>query len=339
MIMWRILVLLVLLLPQLTFGSNAGIVRGLWYDQENIFAGQSVRIYVAVRNNTGGDLSGTVEFFVNDSRIERNNISALDGRIVESWADWTPSYGTSTITATLSRTELTTTASGTKAVAVISALAEDTFFVDYDTDRDNLGDSEDTDDDNDGVSDAAEKAAGTDPKKYDKKKEATADENEEKGDNEDGGEAAVLADQEPAGLEQFLTPSRADSILTNVTDLVKDTKEKIDTYREKRNENIAIKKGEVVPDIAVNDDGFGEIERISREDKSKPIAEKPDLKDLGFFGDLLTFLGNIISGVYTLVLFTFSWFLGHPMLVQLLLLFMILFGLFYTAKRLSRRPN
>lgn len=321
-------------MPGLTLASNAGIVRGLWYDHETVFAGKPVRIYVAVRNNTGGDLSGTVEFFVNGSRIERNNIAALDGRIVESWADWTPRYGTSTVSATLSRTELTTTASGTKAVAVVSNLAEDTFFVDYDTDHDAIGDVTDTDDDGDGISDSDETAAGTNPKKYDPPKvtEATSvTENDEA--VPVATESADTSNTSPVGLEQFLTPSRADTILTNISTAVTEAKDKLDTYRMARHTEAAIEAGAIA--VPVNGDGFGEIERTSKDERNKPTAEKPG----GFFGDVITFFGNIIGALYTGLLFVLSWLLGHPILVQLLLLLLILGGLIFTAKRLSRRPR
>ena len=60
---------------------NAGIVQGLWYSQEDIFAGDTVRIYVAIRNNTGSDLTGTIEFKDAEKPIDRKNVESLDGPI------------------------------------------------------------------------------------------------------------------------------------------------------------------------------------------------------------------------------------------------------------------
>ena len=162
---------------------NAGFVQGLWYDTETIFADKPVRIYIAIRNNTGADLTGTVEFFDNDKRIERNNVSALNGRIIESWADWTPSFGTHTLSATLSRIELHVVGSSTQAVEVVSALAEDTFFVDFDTDGDGIGNEDDKDDDGDGKSDKEEIEAGTDPLVYDAPPENDSSTNEKGSDD------------------------------------------------------------------------------------------------------------------------------------------------------------
>ena len=143
--------------------SNAGIVQGLWYSNEVVFAGETTRIYVAIRNNTGSDLTGTIEFLDGEKKLERKQVQALDGRIIESWADWTPSYGTHTLTANLSRTELFAVGSTTQEVEVVSVTTSDTLFVDYDTDKDGTGNQTDTDDDQDAISDADEIKNGTDP--------------------------------------------------------------------------------------------------------------------------------------------------------------------------------
>lgn len=341
---------MLLVAPTVTLASNnAGIVRGLWYSEENFFAGEPLRVYVAIRNNTGSDLSGTVEFFVNNKKIERSNIDALDGRIIESWADWTPTYGTSTITATLSRTEISSTASGTRAVEATSALAEDIIFVDYDTDQDGIGNLEDKDDDGDGKTDLEEKAAGTDPLRYDEPprtdKSETGEQTAEANSNDsttavNSGSYNHSYENNPTGasegLEQFLTPSRADTMLNSVTDVVRTTKKKLDDYRAERQQQI---DPPAPSEVKVNEDGFGEIERISKDKKkaqeSKPVAEKPE----GFFGDLLTFLGNIISGVYTVILGALSFALGYPALIQIILLILILYITYRLARKFGRRPN
>lgn len=338
--MWRFAIIILLIIPSFANASNAGIVRGLWYDQETFFAGETVRVYVAVRNNTGADLSGTVEFFVNGNKIERNNIAALDGRIIESWADWTPDYGTSSISATLSRTELSSTASGTKAVEVVSALAEDVVFIDYDTDKDGLGNLVDKDD-GDGITDQDEKNAGTDPLVYNKQ-------NSEVNSSETSGSTTTAINRSSEGntydnhtgasegLEQFLTPSRADTVLGNVTETIHATKQKLDDYIKTRQQQ---SNKQTVKNIKVNQDGFGEIERVSSEERkdveSKPTAEKPS----GFFGDILTIFGKIFSSIFTVVLAALSFVLGYPALIQLFLLFLILYVMYRLAKKAGSRPS
>ena len=73
--------------------QNAGFVEGLWYSKMPFFAGEEVRVYAALRNNTGSDLSGTVRFTDNTITIGEKPVEALDGRLVETWIDWTPSSG------------------------------------------------------------------------------------------------------------------------------------------------------------------------------------------------------------------------------------------------------
>ena len=330
--------------------SNAGIVKGLWYDQEVFFAGEPIRVYVAVRNNTGADLSGAVEFYVNGERIERNFIDALDGRIVESWADWTPNYGTSTVSASLSRTEISSTASGTKSVTLTSTIAEDVIFLDYDTDKDDIGNLEDNDDDNDGISDSEEKERGTDPLRYDEPEKADAAE------DESGGETAALPNlnpETPQGLEQFLTENRAGNTLSSVTSFINSSKDKLDEYREHR----------ATARTQQNAEGSGEATTLnststnSRKEETVHVAGENDndtatTSHIGEItrstketnGNFGTLIKNIFSGLKTLVFFIYdsflfglSKFLAHPILVQLTLLLLILFLILKLAQRFSKR--
>lgn len=338
---WGILILLLLLSPTLHAQEfNAGFVQGLWYSQETFFADDSVRIYVAIRNNTGSDLTGTVEFFDNDTRIGRSTVSALDGRIIESWVDWKPSYGEHTISASISKIELHTVGEKTEAVTVRSALAEDIRFVDRDTDKDGVGDKDDIDDDGDGISDAVEQRNGTDPLTFDEP--PAAPEETQSSARETSGASAGTGTSTAQGLEQYLTPSRADTMLGSITQYTQTLKQDLDAYRASRN---TVQNGETtadtVPLIEVDKDGFGEITRTNSEavdttptkDTAKP--EKPQ----GFMGDMITFIGNILNGLYTGALGILSWTLAYPILIQLLLLLGILYGMYKIAKKLGGRPE
>jgi len=331
--------------------SNAGIVRGLWYEKEIFFVGEPIRMYVAVRNNTGADLTGAVEFFVNGERIERNFIDALDGRIVESRADWTPGYGTSTISATLSRTEISSTASGTKAVTLTSAIADDIIFIDYDTDKDRVGDREDNDDDGDGISDEEEKAAGTDPLVYNESKAITVKDDEEAGSADTKGSSGENKSEEPEGLEKFLTDNRAGSTLSSVTNFINTSKNKLDEYRESRiearvqTESEAGSGGEAdAPattspksegaDGVIDENGPATTSHIGEITRSTDNASD----------NLVTLVKSIFVGIkamtifiYDAILFALSKFLAHPILVQLTLLLLILFLILKLAQRFSKR--
>lgn len=331
--------------------SNAGFVQGLWYSKEQIFAGESVRIYVAIRNNTEGDLSGTVEFFDGERRIDRKNVQALSGRIIESWADWSPEYATRTLKATLSRTELHNVGSSTQSVVVVSALAQDTFFVDYDTDSDGVGNREDTDDDGDTISDTQEKTNGTNPLQKNtvvEEKSSEKDTSEEddtdtsqESDNQDSNNNDQDGDGDDdtsEGLEQYLEPSRAESVLSGITEYVTKTKENLDTYREKRTERLGEKKASSTKP-AVNKDGFGEITRTQEGDTKTETTKELARKGSGFFDTVVHAIGTLITTLYTLLLTALSFILAHPMFVQLGILILILFLLMKFASKFGRRPK
>lgn len=321
--------------------SNAGIVQGLWYSQEKIFTGDTVRIYVAIRNNTGSDLSGTVEFFDGNSRIERKSVQALDGRIIESWADWKPTYGTHTLSANLARTELHKVGSSTQAVEVTSALAEDTIFVDHDTDKDKIGNEDDTDDDADGVSDMQEKQNGTDPlvrntpatTQADAKQEKDEDEDEVIQNNEENNDSSSESEKSPEGFERFLADSPAENVLASATKYITTAKQNLDEYREERKEKQ--EQATSTTKEAVNADGFGEVTRATSSNAGS--FSSFDFGD--FFTSVFKLIGVIFSTVYTLVLAALSFVLAHPMLVQVGVLVLILFLLMKFASKFGRRPG
>lgn len=318
---------------------NAGFVQGLWFSEEKIFAEKPVRVYVAIRNNTDADLTGTVEFFDNEQRIERNNVNALNGRIIESWADWTPTFGSHTLSATLSRIELHTVGSSTQAVEVKSALAEEIIFVDYDTDGDGVGNQDDIDDDGDGISDTAEENNGTDPLTYDEPatEEAETEGTVEQSDDINTPSENNTTNNGPEGLEQYLAPSIAEQTLGSFTEFLNTTKQNLDAYRETRGATNNEEDGPA--EIEVNEDGFGEISRTQKDEKETKKPEVPDIKKGGFVDATITILGTIFTVVYTVLLSALSFFLGHPVFVQLTILFFILFIMYKLAHKFGQRRN
>lgn len=326
--------------------SNAGIVKGLWYSKENIFAGEKVRVYIAIRNNTESDLKGIVEFFDGDKKLERQNVQALSGRIIESWTDWTPSYGSHSLKATLTRTELSTVGSSTAEVVVVSALAEDTLFVDYDTDKDSAGDEKDSDDDGDGKSDTDEKAAGTDPlvKNVAPAVETAKSESIENDKPSKTPSSTPAEDGDTSniseGLEQYLAPSRAESVLSTVSEYIETTKQKVDSYRVARRdadrtqidaETTREEGRSSTTQMQTSAGGFGEVERDSA-DGTQKNAE-------GFLDKALRTISAVSSNVYTLILWIVSFVLGHPMFVQLAILLGILLTILRLAAKFGRRKS
>lgn len=74
--------------------KNAGFIQGnIWYSQDSFSEGDKVRIYSAIFNNSGSDLMGAVEFYDKETKIGSSNFSAINGRLVEVWTDWTATAG------------------------------------------------------------------------------------------------------------------------------------------------------------------------------------------------------------------------------------------------------
>lgn len=320
---------------------NAGIVQGLWYSQEKVFAGETVRMYIAIRNNTGSELTGTVEFFDNDERLSRKNVQALDGRIIESWADWTPTYGEHTLRANLSRIELHKVGTSTKEVEVISALAEDTLTIDYDTDKDDIGNTEDSDDDGDGVSDTEEKQNGTDPLVKDAPQEQTEnasasnDSNEDtQGQNDTDSNASSNTSE---GLERFLTPGPAQSALSSVSDYIEEARINLDEYRASRNARNESPQLET-SSSTVTVDGFGEVVRSASTTEEDTVWTH-DFSLWDFIKSVWALALTLFGTIYTFVLAALSFVLKHAMLVQVGVLLLILFLLVKLAAKFGRRPK
>ena len=324
--------------PVLAEEFNAGFVQGLWYSTDQVFVDEPVRIYIAIRNNTGSDLTGTVEFRDGTRLIERNSVSALDNRLIESWADWTPTYGEHTISATLSKVTLHQVGTDTEKAEVVANATEDIIFVDYDTDKDGVGNETDEDDDGDGIKDKED----DEPLVFNESAEPEA-----AAETEDDTEAAAVEEPEPedssagatagpAGLERYLVDSRAENALSGVTNVINTTRRNLDTYRQNRGseaeetapaENTQTTEEKTSTSTATDGSSFGEIERSYEE--SGP----------GLIASIVSAVGTIIDKIYTLILFLFSLYLGHPVIVQLTLLALILLVVYKLARRIGRRPQ
>jgi hypothetical protein len=315
-------VILSLFLPlcALAAGQNAGIIQGLWYSSDQPIADEALRIYVAIRNNTGQDLSGTIEFFDNEKRIGHKSVEALDGRIIESWADWTPEFGTHTVSANLSRVILSKAGTSTEVHESVSSLAQDVVFVDRDTDHDGIGDARDQDDDNDGTSDRAEIEAGTDPLAAEAKDEPRPD---EKGDAPSAAANDLRGSE--GGLERFFTPSPAEETLSSVTSAIGTMKEAVDELREKR---------------AATGTSTAASSAITAEPQVTAAASTAqEKKDGAFFDSLIDVIRMSAGKGVDLLLFLLSSALSHPALLEFAALILILLCILRFAARFGRRPR
>jgi len=318
---------------------QAGFVEGLWYSESLIFVDEPVRIYAALRNNTGSDLTGTVEFKDGDKLLERKQISALSGRLIEVWTDTAFSYGDHIVSARLTGVRLHTVGESSRPAEVSNALSESLVFIDHDTDGDRIGNEEDADDDNDGISDKEEVAAGTNPLSPETSTENDTESKTAEGsaDQESDSETPQQpkekspASEEVEGFEKYFDDGAIDSVLRTVTEKVVDSKESLDSYREERSAKREAERSEkgVSSEETVGENG----EPLATITRSK-IDENP-----GIFAIFISGLLGILSGLYTLLLWVVSGLLAYPGLIQFLFLIAILIGAYKLARRLGRRPE
>ena len=143
---------------------NAGFVGGIWFSEQPFFAGEDIRIYAAIQNQSGLDIYGEIIFFGNDVEIGRKDFNAIDGRLVESWSDWKVIAGEHDFRIELIEVFASRPGEEPEKITLISSSSEKkSQFADFDTDGDRIGNKEDLDDDNDGLTDHEEEGLGTDP--------------------------------------------------------------------------------------------------------------------------------------------------------------------------------
>jgi hypothetical protein len=338
-----IFLLLSALSPSLVLGEslNAGFVEGLWYSGEPVTVGEPTRIYVALRNNTDHDLTGTVRFSDNGTRIGTSYVNALPGRLVEAWIDWTPQYGEHKIVATLSDVRVHILGENPGSGAVEDTIAEDVLFADYDTDKDGIPNQTDTDDDGDTVSDTDEITKGTDPLKADlmKKDESpatTPPKEVSSTRSETKSESKTPSTPLPgSGLEKYVPEGTARALVTTVTDTIIDTKLSLDTYRDTRSDAIKeyLSQGQRDTEESASTEAPGSGAAITR--------TKIESSDGGFFKAAIDAGKALVRGSYSLILWLASVTLSHPAILELLLLIFIISLIYRTARRLGRRriPN
>jgi hypothetical protein len=142
---------------------NVGIVKGLWYSQLDFFQGDSIRVYTALQNYSSDPIKGVADFYDNDELFASEEFSATPGRLLEIWADYSASYGAHDFKIIVREAYTDPDEGEPELIISNSTLAQDTVFVDLDTDGDDVGNQQDSDDDGDGFSDILENQFGTDP--------------------------------------------------------------------------------------------------------------------------------------------------------------------------------
>lgn len=144
---------------------NAGFVNGIWYSQNQFFAGDNIRVYTAFQNNSGFDLIGKIQFYDGDKLISETNFESISGQLIQKWADWKVEAGNHNIKVKIIDAKKSLPGQTPEPIELPlgTQTVTDTKEIDIDTDGDKIGDTIDLDDDNDSVSDTEEIKQGTDP--------------------------------------------------------------------------------------------------------------------------------------------------------------------------------
>lgn len=143
---------------------NAGLVDGLWFSKTPFFAGETIRIYTAFQNQSGFDITGDIVFYNDGSVIAKKSFNSVNGQVIQSWTDWKVTEGNHNVYIEIEEAKAAEIGGVSKSVAIqVKKFDKVAIFADLDTDRDNIGNTVDQDDDGDGISDIQEAEQGTNP--------------------------------------------------------------------------------------------------------------------------------------------------------------------------------
>ena len=226
-----IFILIIFLLPVFVFAQgdiNAGFVSGLWYSKEPFFAGENIRIYGAIRNHSGYDIDGTLRFFDREQIIGEKKFSAINGELIQEWIDWKVTEGEHEISVKIIDAQRSEPGSGFVSVSLNPTTSDvSKVIADLDTDRDGVGNTKDSDDDNDGILDSVEIENGSDPL-----------DPEDPGDIKAEGE--LEEDEAPEGFVDDVLEKAKDAN-EKINEATSPTLEKAKKFFEEKEENLLIK--------------------------------------------------------------------------------------------------
>ena len=259
---------------------NAGIVRGLWYSKVPFFAENQVRIYTALQNQSGFDITGTIQFLDGEIIIGESEFSVVDGDLIKEWVDWEVTQGYHSISIKVINVQKHELNKDPEPISLnLGTLGSDEQFADFDTDGDLIGNEEDLDDDNDGISDDEEIIIGTNPLIADTDNDGISD-----GEEIEKGTDPLVPDE--IEVEENL------EVIEQVEKVLNFTKEEADKILQGIIERVESKK-------------FVIQKEIEEETSPKPIFEKA----LAFIGSNFGFL-KIDEEEAPTWNHLYSWFLG-----------------------------
>ncbi|MBI2637039.1 MAG: PKD domain-containing protein [Parcubacteria group bacterium] len=154
---------LLLLAPAAASAADLAVPKeNVYFSNAKPLAGEIVRIYATVRNQSQNDSRAQVRFSVDGAPVgEAQPVSVLAQQKSTVFTDWQPKEGYYTVTVSVFGGSPTDENSENDTAEITN------FLVDLDTDGDGTFDTVDMDDDNDGVEDGLERVKGSNPLKAD----------------------------------------------------------------------------------------------------------------------------------------------------------------------------
>ncbi len=289
-------------------GLNAGFVQGIWYSKFPFFEGDDVRVYTAIQNRSGFDLTGKVTFYVNDTQMGVSDFSAVDGRFIEVWTDWKAEVGARRVYAKITEAKKSVAGKAPEVVTLDSrAVEESSLTIDLDTDKDGIGNQEDTDDDGDGISDVEEKKIGTNSFKADTDQDGVSDSEE------------IKAGTDPKSSASIPQKSQVASVIDPISEVLGIDKETVEKGKEKA-ESVVTALDEQAEKIASSLKKQGEVLGASYEKQA--VATVGDERAFETtIKKVLAYILPIVFGVASFLVTEWKWTVSVSALFILYLMF------------------
>lgn len=250
-----------------THAQTVGFIDGLWLSTDSPTANQSVRIYAAIRNQVGTEITGDIEFYIDDTLLVSKPVTALDGRIIEAWTDWLPKAGSYRISAQLTNLTAHNQNQTTQSLSSATQVSKQIQVTD------------------------PEPPSGTNPTSHSSTSSSTD----------------IRSTDYTQGLEQFLRPSRAETLLRHITDWASSTEKQLANYQ-------------TVP----ADRATVTVNTLDNNAEETPVATTSDME--------------VWDKGKNLILHILRWPLQHPAVLQLALLIGSIIGILRVARYFGGRP-
>ena len=332
---FKILIIsLVLLSPFVVLAAienidNAGFVPGpIWFSKYPVFVDDEVRIYTALYNNSQYNISGELHFYNNVNLIGSTDFEMLAGSgAMDVWIDWVAEKGDIEIGVEIKNVSIMN--SNEEAISDIdfkdTQIASSKIFVDFDNDKDGVGNIDDDDDDNDGVSDLEEIAEGTNPFVVDHVISTSSLEKET--------DINSVEEEKKSVFDKF-----DDSVMGFLNKVSKNKVDQfVDTFSGTQVEKLEIKKDEL--EKKINYTLYDSLDNIVqlKTTNSTSTADTLNTPDLAITSEYLPkdldrtkvkskiniFFKNSFSKIYLLIVNILIFFLNHAFFLFLLIFFII----------------